>query len=372
MYELREGDQEEFFSVPFRCYGRDSLYVSPLWSDLRRALSRTENPLFSKHGDFTFYTVRKCGEPIGRIVAHVHHASNLRHGLRRSYFGFFDCADDLTAARVLLDAAEKWGRQQGSDEIAGNFNLTAMQQLGIVTAGFEHAPYTDQVYNPDHIPRLLAACGYTPFFPMTTFELDLTEFDPGKLVAPKQEEMLQSRRLEWRTIRMRHFHKLMADTRSVLNDAFAGNPMFVALTEEESLFQAKEMMWIIDPRLSVLVYSEGRPVGVLVCIPDLNPLIRATHSRISWTTPLRYLTYRIRRTRAVIIFYAVGRSFQGHGLNGAMLARVTAALKQAGYTRLGITWIGDTNLPSLRQAEKLGARPLHRLHVFRKSLVDAG
>ncbi|MFQ5961765.1 MAG: GNAT family N-acetyltransferase [Candidatus Methylomirabilales bacterium] len=371
MYELREGDFDEFFLAPFVCYGSRSLYVSPLQSDLRRLLSRTDNPLFSEHGDFTFYTVRRSGRPIGRIVAHVHHSSNRRHGLQRSYFGFFDCADDQIAARTLLAAAEEWGRRHGCTEIAGNFNLTAMQQLGVMTAGFEHFPYTDQLYNPGHIPRLLTACGYDPFFPMTTFEVDLTDFDPAKLIGPKQQQILQARDLEWQRLGRRGFHELMADALSVLNDGFINNPMFVPLTQEECFFQAKDMMWIIDRRLSVLVYDEGQPVGVVVCIPDLNPLLHAARSRMTWTTPLRYLTYRLTRRRAVIIFYAVNRSFQDRGLNGAMLVRVTGALKQAGYTRLGMTWIGDTNLPSLRQAEKMGTRVLHRLHLFRKPLVEA-
>jgi RimJ/RimL family protein N-acetyltransferase len=71
----------------------------------------------------------------------------------------------------------------------------------------------------------------------------------------------------------------------------------------------------------------------------------------------------------VIIFYAVCRRFHGRGLNGAMLARVLDALRRRGYQHLGITWIADVNRASLRQTEKLGARPLHRLHLFRKALV---
>jgi hypothetical protein len=51
-----------------------------------------------------------------------------------------------------------------------------------------------------------------------------------------------------------------------------------------------------------------------------------------------------------------------------MLHRVTRALRESGYERLGTTWIADENPASLRQMEKLGARPLHRLHLFRKDL----
>ena len=342
--------------------------MSPLASDLRRILDPAKNPLFLRAGAGRFYTAHRAGDVIGRIVAHVHHASNARHGLARSYFGFFDCADDVEAARSLLGAAEDFGRAQGCSEIAGNFNLTAMQQIGVATAGFDNAPYTDQVYNPPHLPALLAACGYAPTFPMRTAELDLLRFDPETLLGEKQRAVLADRSLRWETLRRRDVPRLLRDVRRVLNDGFDRNPMFVPLSDGEFLFQAADMMWIVDPRISALVHGAEGPAGVVVCIPDLNPLLRATGSRLTPLTPLHYLRFRWRRRRAVIIFYSVARARHGQGLNGAMLYRVTRALKDAGYATLGITWIADENAASWRQVEKLGARELHRLHLFRKEL----
>jgi hypothetical protein len=55
-----------------------------------------------------------------------------------------------------------------------------------------------------------------------------------------------------------------------------------------------------------------------------------------------------------------------------MLHRVATALKSAGYARLGITWIADVNGASLRQVERLGARRLHRLHLFTKRVAAHG
>ncbi|HET9228052.1 MAG TPA: GNAT family N-acetyltransferase [Thermoanaerobaculia bacterium] len=361
MLELREGDLDAFFRVPFDVYGPESLYVSPFRSDLARWLDAGANPLFRRFGARRFFTAHRDGRPVGRIVAHIHRASNERHGTRRSCFGFFDCADDPEAAGLLLGQAEAFGREEGADEIAGNFNLTAMQQMGVMTEGFENAPYTDQVYGPPHIPRLLAGHGYEPFFPMSTWEVDLTrlllesrEADPG---------------LRWERLRRRTFAEQTRGVRQVLNEAFDRNPFFVPLTEEEFLFQTREMMWIVDERIACLVRDGERTVGTVICIPDLNPFLRATGSRLGPLTPWHFLRARLRRKRAVIIFYAVSPSHQNRGLNGAMLHRVISSLQAAGYERLGITWIADVNLPSLRQVERLGARRLHRLHLFRKALA---
>ncbi len=133
--DIRRSDFGAFFDAPFAVYG-DSPYVSPFKADLERFLDKTKNPLFADPGsDLVFFTAHRGGKVLGRITAHVHGASNRLHGLNRACFGYFDCADDTGVAKALLNAAEEWGRARGLTEIKGNFNLTAMQQCGIVTEG---------------------------------------------------------------------------------------------------------------------------------------------------------------------------------------------------------------------------------------------
>ena len=366
--ELVERDLQGFLAVTARVYSRETPYVAPMRSDVERYLDPKTNPLFHGHGRGTYFTARRDGVPVGRIVAHVHDDSNRRHGLARSGFGWFDCAEDEEVAMRLLEAAEAWGRSAGCDEIAGNFNLTAMQQVGVLVDGFDGQPYTDMQYNPPHIPRFLERAGYRPFFPMSTHELELERFDPATLLGPRQRELLAAPGLTWSPLLRRGFHEQMDEVRAVLNDGFDRNPMFVPLTREEFLFQAGEMMWIIDERISILVRERGRPIGVVVCIPDLNPFLKSIGSRIGLTAPFHFIRHQLRRERAVMLFYSVCREAQNRGLNGAMLHRVTTAMKAAGYRRLGMTWIADVNAASLRQAEKLGAHRLHRLSLFQKSL----
>jgi hypothetical protein len=172
----------------------------------------------------------------------------------------------------------------------------------------------------------------------------------------------------WHPITRRTFGQRLEDARQILNAGFDKNPMFVPLTREEYEFHAGEMMWIMDPRLSIVVHHRGRPAGVVVCIPDLNPMVRECRSRISWSTPWHFLRHRLKRDRAVIIYYAVVPELHGRGLNGAMLGRLTRGARHAGYRKLGTTWIADVNETSLRQMQRIGARPLHRLHLFAKQL----
>jgi hypothetical protein len=147
--------------------------------------------------------------------------------------------------------------------------------------------------------------------------------------------------------------------------------MFVPVTDAEYQFQAGDMMWIIDKRISTLVHYQGKPAGVMIAIPDLNPLIKSCGGRLGVSFPFRYLRHRMVNRRAVMIYQSVSRSLHDRGINGAMLLKVTDALKAAGYTTVGGTWISDTNLSSLRQVEKVGGSVLHRLHLFSKTLRGA-
>lgn len=362
--ELRAGDTAAFFNAPFHAYPPEVGYVSPLKSDLLRMLDRTKNPLWLSGNPFAFWTAHRDGRPVGRILAHLHQQSNELHGTSRSQFGFFDCADDRDAARLLLGAAEDFARRHGKRELVGNFNLTAMQQCGVMTEGFGRRAFTDMVVNPPHIPHLLEQNGFTPFFPMQSFELSLAD-----ATLPAATALTDADGYRFAPMERRSFVERMEEARAVLNDGFSRNPMFVPLTDAEFRFQAGEMMSILDPRLSSVLLRDGRPVGTVVCIPDLNGFLRATRSRIVLTTPFHFLRYRLRRRRAVIIFYSVVTDEQGRGLMGSLLARTLAALRDARYEQLGITWIADQNAASLRQMERIGARPLHRLHLFRKDIA---
>lgn len=362
MIELRQGDVDAFFATPFECYDASIGYVSPMRGDIRRMLDPAKNPLLAAGNPFAFWTAHRGGNPVGRIVALRHGESNERHAMRRMQFGFFDVADDAEAATMLLGAAEAFARRHDCDEIAGNFNLTAMQQAGVMTDGFGGRAFTDMIVNAAHVPRLLEANGYERFFPMTTFALDLAHATVDHL-RPVPDAY------DFQPITKAAFPQRMEEARIVLNDGFADNPMFVPLTPDEFTFQAGEMSAILDPRLSSVLTRDGRPVGVIVCIPDLNGFLRDTRSRIGLSTPFHFLRHRLNRRRAVIIFYSVVQAEHGRGLMGGMLKHLVGTLREAGYRELGITWIADENAASLRQMERLGARPLHRLHLFRKALA---
>ncbi|MFQ6552823.1 GNAT family N-acetyltransferase [Aestuariibius insulae] len=359
---LREDDFEAFFQVPFNVYD-GTPYVSPLKSDLKRFVSAAANPLFDSSDQITLYTAHRDGRPIGRLTAHIHAASNALHDQKAAYFGYFDCANDPEAATLLLKAAEGWARARGLTSLTGNFNLTAMQMIGVQTGGFEAQVFSDCMWSPPHAALQLKANGFSQIFPMSTYETDLptwhTHAGPerhppeGVTFAPITRQTLSAR---------------LEEARQILNISFADNPMFVPVSKEEYDFQAKDLKWVMDKRLSAVLHHEGQAIGALICIPDLNPPLKRMKSRLGPLAPWHYLRHRMTNDRAVVIYYGVRPDWRGKGLTPLMIDRISRAALKAGYKTVGGTWIADVNEASLRQPEKIGATRLQRLHLFRKAL----
>ncbi len=271
--------------------------------------------------------------------------------------------------RLLLDAAQDWARARGQTRLMGNFNLTAMQQAGVMTSGFDRAPYTDQIWGPPWLPDLLEQAGFAREFPMTTIEKRLDQPDALRPLSDADRAALLADGFTFAPVTRRTIAARLEDARAILNESFTSNPMFVPVSREEFAFQARDMKWVMDPRISVVMHHMGKPAGAIIAIPDLNPLLRATGSRLRASTPWHYLRFRANRTRALVIFQGVMPEFQGRSLNPLMLTRVLSAMRGAGYTTMGGTWIADQNRASLRQAEKIGAVPLHGLHLYSKDLT---
>jgi hypothetical protein len=366
---LVERDFASFFRVPFVVYPPTIPWVSMLKSDLKDLLDEQKNPHW-RRAEGTYFTALRDGVPVGRIVAHVHHAANERFGEKAASFGFFDVEDDVDTARALLGKAEEYGRARGMTVLRGNMNLTANQEIGVLTEGDDQEPFVAQMFQPAWVSRLLGQCGYAPTMAMTTFaRFDVQSVDVEQVITDKHRALLQDGDYAWREFRTDRFDDDVEIVRTILNDAMSDNPLFVPMTKEEARFQLGPMKLIMDPRLTRIAEHKGEPIGATLCIPDPNPLLRKIGSRLTPWGLLRFLFERRRLRRASVVIILVKKEHHGKGVIGVLNHDLMKALKDGGYTALGGTWISDTNKASLKQAALMGLHKHHRLALFQKSLA---
>jgi GNAT superfamily N-acetyltransferase len=355
-------------------YPASSPWVPPRDCDVERLLDRSANPFF-QHGDAIALLARGSdGQPLGRILAQVYHRHNERHDERTAFFGFFECHGNQDAATALIQAAAQAGAGWGCDTLRGPFNTTAMQEMGILVDGYEHAPAVDQTYTPPYYPSLLDGAGLRSIYPHTTYRIDdVGKVDLDGLLGEQHRVLTSERRLRIRSARMRQFDRELETLRVLLNDSFAELPHFVPLTAEELTFQVGAYRSFLDPSLLLVAEMDGVPRGFVLAVPDFNPLLKRLDGRSDASQTLSIIPSVARwlwRRDACLIIQGVERRLQGQGIMRVLHARLIRNLRRSRYRGLSVTWIEEENRRSAASVRALGARPCHRLVLYEGSIAD--
>ncbi len=345
-------------------YAPSSPWVPPLDGDLERLLDRRRNPFFQYGDAVPYLAVDERDQPVGRILAHVYHRHNVRHGERAAFFGLFECRDDPEAARALIDAARAYGARQSCTTLRGPFNMTAMQEMGILTDGFANPPAVDETYTAPYYPALLEGAGLRPVFPVSTFRIDMARAEPDSMLSDRHRALMASGRLRIRPADLGHFEREIETLRELLNDSFYENPHFVPITHDEFMFQIGPYRRLLDPAISLVAELDGVPCGFAITVPDYNPILKRMDGRLGPREALIFLSQRPRIRGAVLIIMGVQTQLQGQGVMRVLQAELVRALRRRGYRRLTVTWVADENEKSLATVAALGGRPLHRLTLY--------
>jgi hypothetical protein len=358
-------DRHRFVRLARDLYSADSPWVRPLDSVVIDYLNQRRNPFYCD-GDGMAFLVCREGKAVGRILAHVWNRHRRLHGERVGYFGFFECVDDLDAAAKLLDAAGDFAGERGCTMVRGPFNMTAAQEMGIVLDGFDAPPAADMVFTPPHYPRLFEAVGFRPCLTMRTWRNDdVVSIDPDTMLTPRHRDLYQQIGIKFRPIRSRERREDLEKIRELVNSAFLGNWGFVPITREEWDFQIGPVVPLLDPNLVLFAEVRGVPVGVTFATPDFNRLLKKMNGRLIHPSAISLLR-RHPTDAAVVILFAIRKSYQGLGVSRALNAELVRALKRGGYRSLAVTWIASENHASQAQVRALGMQRLHELAMFER------
>jgi GNAT superfamily N-acetyltransferase len=113
----------------------------------------------------------------------------------------------------------------------------------------------------------------------------------------------------------------------------------------------------VEPELVLFAEMDGRAVGVLICIRNLNELLLRTKSGfLSKIAPV-YVIGRRKRVRSLrLAFVGVLQSYQSHGVGAALYVEATKRFLQTDYDEIEFSWVFDDNVAIKRISEAFGAR----------------
>lgn len=354
-------DLHQFIRLPYDLHQQTPQWVPPLLLTQEEMFSPA-NAFWqaNQHSFFLAYQGERCA---GRIAAFIDKRQNEFFGTRSGSFGFVEGVDDAEVFRVLLEAAEVFLRSHDCDEIIGPLNPTIHHELGILVAGFETPPYFMLTHNPPYYQKHISRCGY----------LKLRDFYAYKIEAHTYRDLPASPspkvRVELRHPNMRRFEDELKILWAIYNNAFTGHWGFSPISWEDFYALAKDLKRIIDPELVHIAEKEGKAVGFILALPNLNEaLIHVKNGRL---LPLNWLTLlkRRRHIKSVrIITVAVIKEYQPLGLGQYLYQAVAKNIIKKGYLHAEISWVVEDNKVMNKIARRVGGYLYKTFRLYFKKL----
>jgi GNAT superfamily N-acetyltransferase len=317
-------ERDAFIKFPWRIYANDPAWVPPLIIERRAFLNRKKHP-FYEHGDAALFLAQRDGEIVGRIMASDDPRYNAQHQSNVGCFGLFECVDDTAVASSLFKAASSWLRQKGRSEIMGPIDYSTNYVCALLIDGFEHPPTILTAHNPPYYSRLIEECGFSkakdwyawwfgePTRAFARLKRLIRRFDardeiqlrPGNLKQIDEE----ARRL-----------------RLIYNQAWENNWGFVPFSAREFDHLRKEMQPLLNPEYIWLAEAGAEPVGFILCLPDINVVLRKINGRLTWfglpIGLIKLLYYKSRIKQARLVALGVVEKYRRSGVAESLVMRV--------------------------------------------------
>jgi GNAT superfamily N-acetyltransferase len=359
----------EFAKFPWRVYRDDPNWVPPVWSERNALLDRQRNPFF-RRGEAEFFIARWRGQAVGTVAVGIDPAANTHWQERGAFFGLFETIEDENVAHALFSAARDWAESRDATVLRGPYDLTYSLPGGLLVEGFDDPPVILTGHTPAYYAQFVERFGFRTWgADHLAYQLDLVPFhgDTGRLPSQMRrvaEKVALRRSARVRAARVADWCAEIEQARQIYNESLASRSDFVPVSQDDFGRLGEAMRVILDPELVLFVEVEGRAVGFVVALPDVNQALRhANGLRHPWDY-LKVLWYRHRIDRVSLKIAAVRPGYQGSGLAAMLFWELATRLLHKGYRWLDMSLTGEDNPQTNRLAIMAGAWVYKRYRVY--------
>jgi len=360
---------KEFILLQRRLYADDPNWVAPLWFEQMHRLTE-KNPFF-QHAQWQAWVVYRGGRVVGRISAQIDDLYRQTRGQATGFFGSIEAEDDPDLFSLLLHTAETWLREQGMTRIRGPFNLSVNEECGLLIEGYRTPPFVMMGHARSYYAGNIEAAGYSKAKDLLAY-LVRPDFD-----APRAMQRLLQRiggSISVRKLQRKRLGLELEVLRDIFNDSWSENWGFTPFTEAEFADIGDLLKVLIDDDFVQIAEIEGRPVAMIVALPDINQAIGDLQGRLlpfGWCKLLWRLKVRY-PDQARVMLMGVRKEYQQSRLGSALAFLVIDTVRQALIRRniktVEMSWILEDNEGMKGMIEAIGGEAYKRYRIYEKSL----
>ncbi|MDI9896555.1 hypothetical protein QM797_17680 [Rhodococcus sp. IEGM 1381] len=373
----------EFEAVADLVYHGDPYRLPDESMDLRRVLIAPP-PSVAATRITQAFLARENGIVVGRVVA-IHDLSFTEYtGESIGFFGFYEAVDDHEVATGLLDAAAAWVSGRGLATMSGPFGPSMFYSAGIVVDDAPALPLVGMPHNPLYYAAHFEKWGLVGIKDFYSYLFD----DPCVIFnRPEYARHIQIfEKVKARsevTIRSMKYRTLRRDARVVrdlYNKTFVNFWGFSPLSFVELYELLKMMLPVLDRRLTLMAELDGKPVGFLMGIPDVNQAAaKAAHLKSRLLRDLVTLWHVKRSGRTDVIdgvrvdMLFVDPDCPDKAVSSLLILEMSVRMRDLGFTRVEAAPVLDDS-PWMKGSilTRMDQSPHRTYRIFNRELSDFG
>lgn len=339
-----KSDLNKFINLVYEIYKGDPNFVAPLKFDRKKLLNKKKNPFYS-HSEVEFFLAIKNGKVSGRIGSLVNHNHNKTHNDKVGFFGFFECINDKQVSKELFKSAENHLKSLGMNTVRGPVNPSLNDENALLIDGFDSPPVVLMSYNPKYYINLIEDYGFKKSKDTFAFKLVNGKYRDEKI--ERLSEAVSSRyKLKIRSVNFKNKSAFKADVntlKEIYNSAWEPNWGFVKMTDEEFDFLAADLKTIADPDYTLIAESDGKAVGFLLGLPNINEALIHNKSGNLLTGAYHLLAKKKKIEILRIIVLGIVPEFQRKGIDALLYHEIGKRSLPKGIKFGEASWILEDN-----------------------------
>ena len=270
-----------------------------------------------------------------------------------------------------METAEDWLRTRGMRRVAGPYNLSINQELGLLVEGFETPPVIMMGHALPYYAERIEENGYRKEKDLLAYMLDADFKHPPAM----QAIMARAKnRVKTRYLRKSDFKAELDLIRDIFNDAWSRNWGFIPFTDPEFQHLGKDLKMLVDEDLITIASVDGEPAAFIVGLPNINEIIRDLNGRLlpfGWLKLLWRLKVKYPKTARVPLMGVRCKyhdSMLGAALAFAVIAALQAAAIKHGIKEMELSWILEDNKGMRNIIEIISGRVYKTYRIYSKEL----
>lgn len=358
-----------FIDFPHTLYAHDPYYVPELFIAQRDLLSPGKHPFF-KHSTIAMFLLIENDQVIGRIAAIQNGNHNDTYASNDGFFGFFDCINDVAAAKELIDIAQNWLNELNLTSIIGPVNFSTNEVCGLLIEGFDGPPVAMMPYNAPYYLDLLEQLGFNKHVDLRAYRYTEGDYSERSLQLVEHVKIrLQRSDITIRAIDMKNFKREREALKEVYNKAWDKNLGFVAMTDEEFEYTANDLKLIMDPKFCLVAQQGDQIVGFALAIPDINQvLIKLRKGRLFPTGLIKLLLNKRKINGIRIMLLGVLVGYRRMGIEACLYGGIIDRFKERKMKYAEASWTLDDNEMINRPIEDIGGKLYRRYRILKKQI----